>query len=275
MAGRRRRGGHEHHEEHPDERWLLTYADMITLLLALFIVLFAMGNIDPGKAEPLQKSVKDALNGKIMIGGESIAETGGQTDSSELQQQPPAPSLQAALSTQVATPEEAEQEQKDLEALKQRIDTAAAEDGLRSKVETEVTSDGLMVKIRSDDLLFDSGSASLKPRSKRLIGRISQLMRLDGKHAIRVSGHTDSVPVSGRYPSNWELSTARASAVVRAMARNRVSPARMEAAGKSYLAPVASNSTDRGRSKNRRVEILIPRQKVAAAADADSTTTSE
>jgi chemotaxis protein MotB len=99
---------------------------------------------------------------------------------------------------------------------------------------------------------------------------MAELLRFRAAHRIRVSGHTDSVPVSGHYPSNWELSTARASAVVRALARNRVSPARMEAAGKAHLAPVGSNSTAVGRSKNRRVEILIPRNQVAAEAPTTS-----
>lgn len=269
MAGRRRRGGHEHHEDHPDERWLLTYADMITLLLALFIVLFAMGNTDPKKSESVANSVKDALNVSISSGGTSIAQTGGQADTKDLQQSVPTPSLQEAISQrQPASAKEISKEQDDLEQLKQRIDAAAAADRLQNKVETKVTRDGLHVKLLSDDFLFASGSAELDPRSKKLMARLAQLLRLDGTHAVRVSGHTDSVPVSGHYPSNWELSTARASAVVRAMARNRVSPARMEAAGKAHLAPVASNSTDRGRSKNRRVEILIPRQKVASEATA-------
>lgn len=271
MAGRRRGGGHEHHEEHPDERWLLTYADMITLLLALFIVLFAMADPNPKKTEATANSVKEALNVSIAPGGTSIAQTGGQADTSELKQQIPSPSLQEAISQQTpASAKEVAKEQDDLEQLKQRIDAAAAADKLQDKVETKVTRDGLHVKLLSDDFLFASGSAELDRRSDKLMARLAQLLRLDGTHAVRVSGHTDSVPVSGRYPSNWELSTARASAVVRAMARNRVSPARMEAAGKAHLAPVASNSTDRGRSKNRRVEILIPRQKVAAAS---STTT--
>ncbi len=257
-----------HHEEHPDERWLVTFADMLVLLLALFIVLYALGDMDPKKAEPFAQSVREN-SGKIFGGGTAIAETGGQADSSELKQQPPSPSLQAALVSTPATAEEVEQETRDLEQLKAQIDSAAADDGLSERVETEVTSDGLEVRLKSDDLLFDSGSAELKSRSDRIIRRISQLLRLKS-HTIRVSGHTDSVPVSGRYPTNWELSTARASAVVRAMTRYKVSPARLEASGKAHLAPVASNSTDRGRSMNRRVEILIPRQKVPTAESPDA-----
>lgn len=268
---RRHKGGHEHHEEHPDERWLLTYADMITLLLALFIVLFAMGDVDPGKSEPLAKSVRDALNGKILPGGQGIAATGGQTDTSKLQQSAPSPSLQEALSTAATTGAmSGKQEQKDLEDIKQRIDSAAADKKLQNKVQTKLTKDGLMIRLMSDDFLFDSGSATLKSGSAPILRRTAQLLRLDGRHAIRVSGHTDDVPVHGQYPSNWELSTARASAVVRALARYRVAPARMEAVGKSYLAPVASNSSASGRSKNRRVEILIPRQAAAPAADSSA-----
>lgn len=266
MAGRRHKK--EHHEEHPDERWLVTFADMLVLLLALFIVLYALGDMDPRKAEPFAQSVREA-SGKIFTGGTSIAYTGGQADTSELNQQPPSPSLQAALAASAAQPaskEAAAQEQDQLQELKTRIDTAAADDGLRDKVQTEISKDGLTVRLLSDDFLFDSGSAELKARSDKIIARISQLMRLDGARPLRVSGHTDSVPVSGRYPSNWELSTARASAVVRALVRNKVAPARMEAAGRAHLAPVGSNKTSVGRSKNRRVEILIPRQKVAVEA---------
>jgi chemotaxis protein MotB len=272
MAGRRRRGGHEHHEDHPDERWLLTYADMITLLLALFIVLFAMADPNPKKTDAAAKSVQAALNVSVSPGGTSIANTGGQADTDALKSSAPTPSLQDAISQQQpASEEDAAAEQQDLEELKKRIDSAAAEQELQKKVETTVARDGLHIRIMSDDLLFDSGSAELKRRSDKILARIAQLLRLDGTHAVRVSGHTDSVPVSGRYPSNWELSTARASAVVRALSRHRVSPARMEAAGKAHLAPIASNSTDRGRSKNRRVEILIPRQKVATAETSTAT----
>ena len=269
MAGRRKKK--EHHEEHPDERWLVTFADMLVLLLALFIVLYALGDMDPRKAEPFAQSVRQST-GQVFTGGQAIMETGGQADTSELQQQPPSPSLQAELvaSAQPASKEAVEQEEDQLQELKMRIDAAAADDGLREKVETEISKDGLTVRLLSDDLMFDSGSAELKARSGKIIGRIAQLMRLQGSYRIRVSGHTDSVPVSGRYPSNWELSTARASAVVRALARNKVAPARMEAAGKAHLAPVGSNKTSRGRSKNRRVEILIPRQKVAAPATTTS-----
>ncbi|MBJ7332466.1 MAG: flagellar motor protein MotB, partial [Solirubrobacteraceae bacterium] len=255
---------HEHHEEHPDERWLLTYADMITLLFALFIVLYAMGDVDPGKSEPLARSMKQALNGKIVAGGSSIAQTGGQVDTSKLQQAPPAPSLQDTLQPQQsASAKDVKKEEGDLQALKQRIDSSAAHDGLSKKIETKVSRDGLVVRLMTDDFLFDSGSADLKAGADGIMHRIADLLRLDGTHAVRVSGHTDSIPISGKYPTNWELSTARASAVVRALARHKVAPARMEAVGKAYLAPVASNNSDRGRSKNRRVEILIPRQKLA------------
>lgn len=269
MAGRRKKK--EHHEEHPDERWLVTFADMLVLLLALFIVLYALGDMDPRKAEPFAQSVREST-GQVLTGGQAIMETGGQADTSELQQQPPSPSLQAELvaAAQPASAEDVTREEEQLQELKMRIDSAAADDGLRDKVQTEITRDGLTVRLLSDDLLFDSGSAELKARSDRIIARIAELMRLEGSYRIRVSGHTDSVPVSGRYPSNWELSTARASAVVRALARNRVAPARMEAVGKAHLAPVASNATSRGRSKNRRVEILIPRQKVALEASRTS-----
>lgn len=255
----------EHHEEHPDERWLLTYADMITLLLALFIVLFAMGSPDQHKIDPLAQSLKDALDGSILPGGKAIMRTGGQSDASELAQIAPSASLASTMDPVQATADEIKAEQGELEQLQQQIDSAAAAEDLKGKVETEMTKDGLNVRLTTDKFLFDSGSATLKPQADPIMARVARLLRVDGKHAVRVSGHTDNVPVSGQFPTNWELSTARASAVVRSLARHKVAPARMEAAGRAYLDPVGTNSSDRGRSKNRRVEILIPRQKVAIA----------
>ncbi len=115
------------------------------------------------------------------------------------------------------------------------------------------------MRLKTDGLLFDPGQAQIKPQALPLVDRISTLFRADGRHPIYVSGHTDSTPISGTYPSNWELSTARASAVVRRMIDDRVAPARLTATGRAYYDPVATNATNAGRAQNRRVELFIPR----------------
>ncbi len=260
MASRRRRR-RQAEEEHTDERWLLTYADMITLLMALFMVLFSISSVNTAKFESLQRSLEAAFSGAVLPGGQAIQQTGGERTTQELAATPPEVSLQNALvEPRPGRAGGPQAEQHDLERLKEQIDGFAAGNGLRGKVETSLDARGLTVRVLSDDLLFASGSAELRPRSAPLLRRLGRLLLADVTHPIKVSGHTDARPIgNARFPSNWELSTARASAVVRAFARERVAPARMEAAGRAYLDPVATNASERGRARNRRVEIVVPR----------------
>jgi chemotaxis protein MotB len=210
-----RKSKHAAHDEHPDERWLLTYADM------------------------LAQSLNSAFNGPpVMSGGESIKQTGGQSGVEMPASAAPRPSLQKDLAQQSIVTQsagtssaEAAQEQEDLQQLEQMINAAARQQGIDKKVETELSEDGLTIRLKTDGLLFDPGQAVIKPAAKPLIDRMSRLFRADGRHPILVSGHTDSQPISGTYPSNWELSTARASAVVRLMIADKVSPARLTATG--------------------------------------------
>lgn len=256
-----KKGKHAAHDEHPDERWLLTYADMITLLMALFIVMFSISNVNKGKFQELAKSLNSAFNGPpVMSGGEAIKDTGAESGIETPAAAPPRPSLQAALAQKDASvAESAAREEQDLQELARMINAAARAQGIADKVQTEVSDDGLTVRLKTDGLLFDPGQASIKPQALPLVDRISTLFRADGRHAIYVSGHTDSTPISGTYPSNWELSTARASAVVRRMIEDRVAPARLTATGRAYYDPVATNATASGRAQNRRVELFIPR----------------
>jgi chemotaxis protein MotB len=256
MARGRRKA---HQDEHPDERWLLTYADMITLLMALFMVLFSISSVNTSKFESLQRSLQDAFSGRILPGGQSVAQAGAQSNTPEIRVSSPVTSLRETMAEAQGQARSAREEQRDLEALKAAIDAWAAGHGLARKVESRIDARGLTVRLLTDDLLFASGRAELQPGAAPLMRRLGQLLRTEGVHPIAVEGHTDSVPVSGSYPSNWELSTARASAVVRALARERVSPVRLSATGHSFHDPIATNATEGGRSRNRRVEILVPR----------------
>lgn len=261
--GKRRRhsdgGGHEN-----EERWLLTYADMITLLLALFVVLFAISSVNTSKVKMLQQSLRDAFSGKVMSGGEAIMETGNSVSVRTLQSaprivpatpslgQPPTASAKAALA--------ARREEDELQQLKRQLDAFAAAHGFKAEVETVVTQRGLVVRLLTDNVLFDSGLADLKSQGLPLLGEVGTLLGVDRVHPIVVEGHTDDVPIStSQFASNWELSTARASAVVRWLIGRNVPPKRFSAAGYADLRPLGSNGTDAGRARNRRVEVVLQR----------------
>jgi chemotaxis protein MotB len=269
MAGRRHKK--VHHEEHPDERWLVTFADLMVLLVAVFIVLFAISSVNTSKAADVKKSIADAMSGKIIPGGDAIKETGGQSNTAALKTNPPNPSLRSALeATRSDGAKAAKAEEEDLQRLQAQVQAYAQTHGLDGKVVATVDKDGLNIRLKTDGLLFDSGSALLKPASAPFLDKLGGLLRTDPDHAIHVEGHTDSVPAGrGLYPSNWELSTARSSAVVRALVRRHVAPARLTATGRADLDPIATNATDAGRSENRRVEIVLPRRQVST--DTEST----
>jgi chemotaxis protein MotB len=209
--------------------------------------------------------VSKALSSPVITGGQAIKETGGESNTELLQSKPANTSLaQAMQEAQGGTAAEkakaAREEQRQLEQLKQQVDTYASANGLKKVISTSVTPDGLSIRLNTDGPFFDSGSAALKPASRPILAKVAGLLRADN-HYVRVVGHTDTVPTTGTaFPTNWELSTGRASAVVRALQRNQVAPARMEASGRSSLDPIATNATDEGRAENRRVELLLPRR---------------
>src|SRR3954453_7603750 len=258
MTRRRRRRAGGDHEEHADERWLLTYADLITLLMALFMVLFSMSVVNKSKLASLQQSLKEGFKPKILPGGENIKHTSAETQVQKLAVASPAGHQTQQVSKAVA----AAAEQEALRRLQAAVEAQAAKLGLREKVSTHVTERGLVIDILTDNLLFDSGAAQIKPAGTRLLGHLAPMLRKQaGSHRVVVEGHTDSIPIKGSvYPSNWELSTARASAVVRTLITMRLPPRRLEASGRAYLKPAASNSTPIGRAHNRRVEIVLPRR---------------
>jgi chemotaxis protein MotB len=273
--GRRRRGGAQHQES--DERWLLTYADMITLLMALFMVLFSISSVNISKYQTLQKSLKAAFSGNILPGGKSIALQGSSANASHapstssvqalvpltatgsgLQSSTVSQTMQSASASSVEAA--AQQEAGEFVRIKHELDAYARSHGFGSKVQTTIQRQGLVIKVLTDDLLFESGQANLDPRAYALLGEIGQLLNVDETHRIDVEGNTDNVPIdSGSFPSNWELSTARASTVVRFLIEKGVSPGRLEAAGYADQRPIASDASAGGRARNRRVEIVMQR----------------
>jgi chemotaxis protein MotB len=282
---RGRRGAAAEHEN--EERWLLTYADMLTLLFALFMVLFSISSVNISKYQVLQQSLKAAFSGSVLPGGRSIMQSGSESTSAHSPATAEVPSivpltptptsrsssstgsansatakpmntaqLQAALDSMSASIAE----QNAFEQLKQKMDAYAKAHGFGDKVQTTVEHRGLVVRVLTDNLLFDSGSATLQPQADSLLDQVAQLLNLDKSHPITVEGHTDNQPISSaQFPSNWELSTARATTVVRFLISRSVSASRLGAVGYADLHPIASNATAIGRAQNRRVEIVLMR----------------
>jgi chemotaxis protein MotB len=258
---RRRRGGHggEHEDE---ERWLLTYADMITLLMALFMVLFAMSSVDSTKYESLQHALQAAFSGRIMPGGTAVRENGADGKTRPVPDAAPVPAIQPLQQQleEIRRENAAATERDEFARLKQQIDAYAREHGLTKSIETVIARRGLVVRLLTDRVLFDTGSADLQPGAAPLLGRLAGLLRSDFDHPILVEGHTDPVPISEtRFPSNWELSGSRASTVVRFFIDHGVPAKRMAATGYGAEHPLARNDTAAGRARNRRVEIVLAR----------------
>ncbi len=282
---RGRRGGAVEHEN--EERWLLTYADMLTLLFALFMVLFSISSVNISKYQVLQQSLKAAFSGSILPGGRAILQSGSESTSAHTPATAEVPSivplvptptsrsssstgsanttaakpmtsaqLQAALNSMSASIAE----QDNFVKLKQKLDAYAKAHGFGNNVQTVIERRGLVVRVLTDNLLFDSGSATLQPGADQLLNEVAQLLNLDPTHPITVEGHTDNQPIAtAQFPSNWELSTARATNVVRFLISRGVNRYRLGAVGYADLHPIASNATAAGRAHNRRVEIVLMR----------------
>jgi chemotaxis protein MotB len=274
--GRRRGGGHGGEES--GERWLLTYADMITLLMALFMVLFSISSVNISKYQVLQHSLKAAFSGNILPGGKALEMQGATANASHVPSSAdmqavtpvtalnPAAGQQTGSSTSRSVASAAQQqaakqhEASEFAQIKHELDLYAAKHGFGSQVQTTIEKRGLVIKVLTDDLLFASGQASLDTRADGLLAEISDLLNIDESHPIDVEGNTDNVPIhSSLYPSNWELSTARASEVVRFLVEHGVSPSRLTASGNADQRPAASDATAAGRARNRRVEIVMHR----------------
>jgi chemotaxis protein MotB len=279
MARRRHKPHHEEEHEN-EERWLVSFADMMTLLFCLFMVLFAISSVNTSKFEALQRSLKDAFSGAVLDGGKSMLNSGSDQDKTKQSSvEPPLPSMRpltainnTSRQRNVAEQEkQAKQEEQDFRALKRRVDKLAKEANVSRKVNVTVRRRGLVIQLLTDKVFFSSGDATLHPEAHKLVTKIGQIVRDERKHPVVVEGYTDSQPISNsRFASNWDLSGARAAAVVNDFAQVGVLAARMSLQGYGSQVPVDTNSTAEGRAKNRRVEIILTRL-YTSNADTEST----
>jgi len=279
MAGKRHKPHHEEEHEN-EERWLVSFADMMTLLFCLFMVLFAISSVNTSKFEALQRSLQDAFSGAVLSGGKSMMQSGNHAQATDQATvEPPLPAMRPIESindtskrTEAEKAKAAREEEQDFRALKRRIDKLARDAGLKGKVNTTIRRRGLVIQLLTDKVFFASGDATLKPDAHQLVAKIAGVVRDERKHPVVVEGHTDAQPISNsRYRSNWDLSGARAAAVVDDFATEGVLARRMSLAGYGAQEPVDSNSTPEGREKNRRVEIVLSRINAPVTPDTEST----
>ncbi|HMM05470.1 MAG TPA: OmpA family protein [Clostridiales bacterium] len=241
-----KRNKHKQQEEENTESWLLPYSDLMTLLLAVFIVLFAVSKVDVEKAAQMSEKFRDAmLNESAAQGSKTETTNAGEITEEELM-------------------EYLEQEElEDLQKIKEEIDKELEEQGLGTSVTTTLEKRGLVISF-NNAVLFESGSAAVKNQNIGALLTVAKtITTLDS--FIRVEGHTDNVPIhSGVYPSNWELSSARAATVVRLFVSQNIPSDKIVAVGYGENRPVADNSTASGRAKNRRIDIIVLSEKYSS-----------
>ncbi|WP_035155966.1 flagellar motor protein MotB [Cohnella thermotolerans] len=254
----------EEHEEHADESWLLPYSDLMTLLLALFIVLYAASSVNVSKLEAMSNAFKSAFTSGIGILDKSaLIESQDELDKRQKQKHE---------ETDMKTQKEklAQQEQENLEKLKKELDTYIKKNGLVTQLQTQLNQSQLMITIR-DNALFSSGSADVKPEAQKLAVAIGRMLQNYPDYEVIVSGHTDNEPINTyQFASNWELSSKRAINFMKILLQNPAfDPKNFSAIGYGEYRPVDTNATEAGRAKNRRVEVSILRKYT----DTDTTNT--
>jgi chemotaxis protein MotB len=236
-----RRKRYEEDVEH-HERWLISYADFITLLFAFFVVMYAISVVNVGKYTVLSEALGDAF------GGHGAAH---RTNTAIAAEQLPLSNILAHKRLEAA-----KRDRERLQLLARRLNTALAPMVRSGKVRITQNNRGVTVEINAS-VLFDEGAADLTDNARGTLAAVADMLRGD-PHAIEVEGHTDTTPIAnGRYPSNWELSAARASTVVRLFALGGIPDRRLAAVGRAANVPIASNDDPVGRARNRRVAVTV------------------
>lgn len=222
------------------ERWLISYADFITLLFAFFVVMYAISAVNIGKYKVFSDALGNAFGGQ-----------GSATPVNTQVQNLPIPNPGLKRRTEMLR-----KEKEQMTRLAQDLLSTMAPLVKEGKVRVTQNSRGVSVEINAS-VLFDPGEARLMPESVEALRAVANLLKSDS-HNVQVEGHTDNQPIaSPRYPSNWELSSVRASSVVRLFIDAGVAPTRLTAVGFSSNQPVADNDTPLGRARNRRVAVTI------------------
>ena len=223
------------HEEHENmERWLVSYADFITLLFAFFVVMYSTSSVNEGKFRAVADAINSAFNPFITLSSTDIRLTDKQSASSM---------IDIGIRIYFKKIEE--------EIKKMNVD---------QKINVVKDQRGVVIRV-VDNLAFDTGQAEILPEFAQKLDAVAKVI-IPLPNSIQIEGHTDNLPIKTPvYPSNWELSTSRAASIARYLVeRSRMDPQRLSVAGYGEFRPLAPNDNPEGRAKNRRVEIVILKQ---------------
>ena len=286
-ASKPRKKGHEEHEEHVNhERWLVSYADMLTLLFVLFVVLYSMSNVDKAKYAELAAGLKQGFGAETaaLQGNVSLLD-GSATDASVMSINPglaeevsgvPKTATEEEIDKAVAANdrekaaqdiEAARAEAENLDKIKQQIDAQLKKAGLQDSVKYSIDARGLIVTVVTNEVVFAGNKADLRPSGNKIIDSVAPALKRIPNN-IEVDGHTNQLNVSaGDYPSGWELSTARASSVVRRLIADGIPDKRLMANGFADTRPLIDPKDPRSVSMNRRVDVIILTTLPATQAD--------
>lgn len=274
-GGHKRRGHEEEHEEHENhERWLVSYADMMTLLMVLFIVMFAISQVDKAKFTALSTGLATGFGAPVTFlpGGQSMLEQGGAvapdsvnlagsaggTAKNDAKNDPQVDPVKVAELAKATEKNQVKEEVENLKQAEQQLKDALKQAGLPKKAQFRFNERGLVVTVATDDVLFGSGSAGLESHGATILNALAPTLK-KLPNQLSIEGHTDSIPISTeRFPSNWELSGDRASGVLRYLHSTAGIPyQRMSATGYADTEPRLPASNPRSLSVNRRVEIVV------------------
>ncbi len=279
-----RRKSHEEHANH--EAWAIPYADLMTLLLAFFVVMYAISSINEGKYRVMADALTTAFGGaprtitQVQVGNKQVQ--GGGHDSPAVIRAPSMtggamsdPTRLPSMASQMTQPvslrdrEHLQRAERQLGQIAEKLSQALAPLVSQGVITVRRTELWIEVEINSD-ILFPTGSATLEGSARQSLGTLADVLR-DVPNGVRVEGHTDNIPIAtAQYPSNWELSAARAASVVHLFADHGVQPQRLAMMGYGEFRPRESNALAEGRNRNRRVMVIILADS-AASADAMAT----
>ena len=266
MSGRRRRRGEEPEEHVNHERWLVSYSDMMTVLMALFLVMYAIGQVDADKFEALRSSLSRGFGHSgevVLVGG-----TGVMDATSDLVAVPDVGSTLTGIGSQVGDTDRAGEhdpadiaaaraELADLTGLRDEVAGALGEKGHEGAVEFRVTAEGLVIGMVTKDVFFSPGSDAIEGEFREVVDAIGGPLARSG-YELRVEGHADIVPSGSRFETNWDLSAARATAVLRRLVEHRgVDATLVSAVGYGEARPLVPGTDPASLAVNRRVDIVV------------------
>ena len=252
MSRRKKRHDHVNHE-----RWLVSYADFITLLFAFFVVLYASSQVDKHKAARVSASIEGAFQELGVFSGSAPGPVTRAEAAAPPRKDDSASVPDLSNLANVSKDGIGGGSGPNIEQLRRELEEALGEEIKNHEIEMRVTPEGLVVSLREIGF-FDSGDAALLPGGRSTLERIAKALNRAG-FQVRVEGHTDNIPIhTARFKSNWELSTGRATEVVALLVEEYgFNPAQVSAAGYSQYRPLADNDSEAGRRTNRRVDVVV------------------